>query len=232
MCCYRFYYVIKKQTNIGILNILIVESFSLVREGMVKILQEAFPAARISGCANYSQAFEFLIQKKYEIVILDILLSGKSGLELLDEIKSKYPKTNVLVLSSYPENQFAVRSIKSGASAYLTKAVTAEELIKAIKTILGGELYITQIVAELLAQEIRCNNTKHPHKLLSDKEYCIFRAIASGKNVSSIAAELCLSVKTISAHRANILKKMNLKNNAEIMHYAFKYKLIDADFIH
>jgi Response regulator containing a CheY-like receiver domain and an HTH DNA-binding domain len=200
-----------------------------VREGIVKILSDAFPGTVIGECSGYAQTFEYLNKREWNIVILEINIPGRSGLEILADMKAKNPDIAVIILSVLPEELFALRAIKLGASSYLTKDVTANEFIKAVKTILKGELYITRRVANLLALGIRNNSEKPLHQLLSDREYWVFRLLAMGKSVSIIAKELSLSVKTISAHRSNILKKMKLKNNSDIMHYAYKYKLIEPD---
>lgn len=213
------------------MKILVVEAFTIVREGIVKILSGVFQNAKINGCSNYSEAIASINKNSCEIVILDINLPGRNGLELLSEIKSKSPEIAVIVLSIYREELFAVRAIKSGASSYLSKNEPSTELIKAIKTVYSGEMYITDKVAKLLALEVRSSTTKLPHELLTDREFWVFRLIASGKSVSTIAAELLLSVKTISAHRANILRKMKLKDNSELMHYAYNNRIIDMDLI-
>jgi len=201
----------------------------VVREGIIKILSEAFPNASINGCADYAQTFDYLSRKKYEIVVLEIQLNGRSGLEILTDVKSRYPYTSVIILSVFREEQFAVRAIRGGALAYIFKNASPIDLIYAIKAALRGEMYITNNVAQLLAKEVRVAVKKPLHELLSDREYWIFKLIASGKSVTEIARELSLSIKTISAHKVSILRKMNFKNNADIMKYAYKYKLIDSD---
>jgi len=158
---------------------------------------------------------------------LDISMPGRNGLEVLKEIKLLYPETPVIIFSMYSEDQFAVRSIKAGASAYLTKDISSKELAEAIKIILKGGRYLTPSLTELITSELINERVNVNHEILSDREHQVFLLIASGMNVSAIAGELSLSVKTISVYRSNILKKLNLKNNAEITHYAFKNNLVN-----
>jgi DNA-binding NarL/FixJ family response regulator len=154
-------------------------------------------------------------------------MPGRDGLDVLKELKSLQPALPVIILSMYPENQFALRTIRIGASAYLTKETSPDELMIAIKTVLKGQKYITTSVTRILTEEITGKSVNPTHETLSNREFQVFKLIASGKNISGIALELSLSVKTISVYRANILEKLALKNNAEITNYAFKNNLID-----
>lgn len=155
-------------------------------------------------------------------------MPGRSGLEVLREIKKSRPKLPVLVLSMHPENQFAVRVLKRGASGYMTKESAAQELVGAIKKVLAGGRYVSTSLAEKLATYLAAPDTqKSPQELLSDREFQVLRLIASGKLVSEIALELSLSVKTISTYRTRILEKMGMRNNAELMHYAIQHQLVE-----
>lgn len=153
-------------------------------------------------------------------------MPGRSGLEVLREIKRSKPRLPVLVLSMHPENQFAVRVLKRGASGYMTKESAPDELVGAIRKIMAGGRYVSTSLAEKLATYLSSDNQKQPQEMLSDREFQVLRLIASGKMVGEIAKELSLSVKTISTYRARILEKMGLKNNAELMHYAMQHELV------
>lgn len=165
-------------------------------------------------------------KEHWDIVVLDITMPGRSGLEVLREIKRSKPRLPVLVLSMHPENQFAVRVLKRGASGYMTKESAPDELVGAIRKIMAGGRYVSTSLAEKLATYLSSDNQKQPQEMLSDREFQVLRLIASGKMVGEIAKELSLSVKTISTYRARILEKMGLKNNAELMHYAMQHELV------
>lgn len=209
------------------IKILIADDHSIVRNGIIKILSSSMPDVEFGEASDAVDVMRILHQSKWNLVILDINMPGRSGIEVLKDIKSSYPSLPVVVFSMYPEDQFAVRAMKSGASAYLTKDISSKEMEKAIKTILNGEQYFTSSIAALITNELRDSHHKYSHEMLSNREHQVFLLIASGQNVSDIARKLSLSVKTISVYRALILKKMNLKNNAEITHYAFKHRLVD-----
>lgn len=166
-------------------------------------------------------------KENWDVVILDITMPGRSGLEVLREIKKSKPRLPVLVLSMHPENQFAVRVLKRGASGYMTKESAPNELVGAIKKVLAGGRYVSTSLAEKLATYVSTDSQKPPQELLSDREFQVLRLIASGKIVSEIAKDLSLSVKTISTYRTRILEKMGLRNNAELMHYAIQHHLVE-----
>lgn len=211
----------------GELKILIADDHSVTREGIIKSLAAYFQDAKYSEASNAAEILQLVHKTQYDLVILDISLPGRNGIDVLKEIKSNYPEIPVIIFSMYPEDQFAVRSIRDGASAYLTKDISSKELAVAVKQILNGERYLTHSLMEIITKDLQNNLNKAPHEILSDREYQVFLLIASGKNVSSIARELSLSVKTISVYRAIILKKMSLKNNSEITYYAFKHNLVE-----
>jgi two-component system, NarL family, invasion response regulator UvrY len=166
-------------------------------------------------------------KSEYDLVLLDIKMPGKSGLEALKEIKQHQPKLPVLILSMHPEEQFAIRSLRAGASGYITKERASEDLVHAIRKILKGEKYVSESLSDMLVGELDRDTGKPCHEILSDREYQVMLMIASGKPVGAIAKELRLSVKTISSYRANVLLKTKMKNNAEITHYAIQNKLVD-----
>jgi len=161
------------------------------------------------------------------VVVLDITMPGGSGLEVLGEIKKSRPNLPVLVLSMHPENQFAVRVLRRGASGYMTKESAPAELVSAIKKVIAGGRYVSAALAEKLAFYLTADTQKPPQELLSDREFQVLRLIASGKAVGEIAKELSLSVKTISTYRSRILEKMGMKNNAELMYYAIQHRLVE-----
>jgi two-component system, NarL family, invasion response regulator UvrY len=210
----------------GKLRILVADDHSIVREGIIKALSVNFPGAEFCEACSSADVMKLVNESSWSLVILDISMPGRNGMDVLKEIKAAYPDIKVIIFSMYPEDQFAVRAIKAGAAAYLTKDIPTKKLAEAIERILRGERYMTPSLTDLITNEILEPRTKPVHEILSDREYQVFLYIASGKSVSDIAAELSLSVKTISVYRANIIKKMKLKNNAEIVHYAFKQNLV------
>jgi len=210
-----------------ILKILIADDHALFREGLKQILQENFEGALIDQANNGYEVMDKISTNGYDLLLLDIAMPGLSGLDVLKQLRIKKPKLRVLVLSMYPEGQYAVRSIKAGASGYLTKRSASDELIEAIKRVSQGRIYVTAAIAEKLMSDLKPDTGKPIHEILSDREFQIFCMIASGKTVGSIAEELNLSVKTVSTHRVHILQKMNMKNNAELINYGIKYQIIN-----
>jgi DNA-binding NarL/FixJ family response regulator len=192
-----------------------------------QILAEEFKRAIFGEARNAQEALDLVWKEHWDVVVLDITMPGRSGLEVLREIKKSKPRVPVLVLSMHPENQFAVRVLKRGASGYMTKESAADELVGAIKKVLAGGRYVSTSLAEKLATYLATDTPKAPQELLSDREFQVLRLIASGKIVSEIAKELSLSVKTISTYRTRILEKMRLRNNAELMHYAMQHQLVE-----
>jgi len=209
------------------INILIADDHTIVREGLKRILQQTQDIKRIDEASNGEGVIQKVGRNDYDLVLLDISLPGRSGLDILKQLKCMKPALPVLVLSMHPEEQYAIRSIRAGASGYLTKESASQELIEAIRKVAQGKRYITSSLAERMAFQIELDTKKSLHEALSDREYQVFCMIASGKTVKEIAGVLSLSVKTISTHRSRILKKMNMKNNAQLTHYAIKYSLVD-----
>jgi len=209
------------------LRLLVADDHEVVRKGLVKVLAETLQPIKIDEAKNGQEALGKVSKNEYDLVVLDIKMPGKSGLDVLKEIKEQHPKLPVLILSMHPEEQFAIRAIRAGASGYLTKECAGDELVLAIRKALKGERYISGSLAELLAGDLGGDAGKPLHEILSDREYQVMLMIASGKPVGAIAGELCLSAKTISSYRANILLKTRMKNNAEITHYAIQNKLVD-----
>ncbi len=208
------------------IRILIADDHPIVREGYKKILSDTPDMVVSDEAGNGQEVLNYIRKKDYDLILLDISMPGRSGLEILKELKTERPKLPVLILSIYPEEQYAVRAFRAGASGYLTKASAPNELISAIRKISQGGRYISSSMAEKLTYYLDIDSTKAPHEALSDREYQVMLMIASGKTVSEIAEELCLSVKTISTYRTHILEKMKMKNNAEITLYAVQNKLV------
>lgn len=202
------------------IRILIVDDHAIVRRGLRELLSDEFRGAAFGEAATAQQALEQVWKKEWDVALLDITLPGRSGLDLLKEVKAARPKLPVLILSVHPEDQFAVRVLKAGAGGYLTKESAPEELVNAVRKILAGGQYVSPTLAEKLALGLRRDSTRAPHETLSDREYEVMCCIASGKTVTEIAGELSLSPKTISTYRARILEKLGLKNNSEIIRYA------------
>lgn len=208
------------------MKILIADDHNVVRQGLRLILANEFKKATFGEANDTPQLFERLKQDEWDVVVMDLSMPGGSGLNTLKEIKHNHPKLPVLVLSMYPEDQYAVRTLKAGASGYLTKESASEELVNAMQKILHGGKYINASVAEKLLLQLGNEDARPPHELLSDREYQVLCMIASGKEVGQIATDLTLSVKTVSTYRARILEKMNMKTNAELTHYAIENKLV------
>ena len=199
-----------------------------MRHGLKQILADEFKKATFGEARNAQEALNKVWKENWDVVVLDITMPGRSGLEVLREIRKSKPKLPVLVLSMHPEGQFAVRVLKRGASGYMTKESAPEELVGAIKKVLAGGRYVSPSLAEKLASYLSGGDgQKPPQEKLSDREFQVLRLIASGKMVSEIAQELSLSVKTISTYRSRILEKMGMKNNAELMHYAMQHQLVE-----
>lgn len=199
----------------------------MVRHGLKQILADEFKRAVFGEARNAQEALDLVWKENWDIAILDITMPGRSGLDVLREIKKSKPRLPVLVLSMHPENQFAVRVLKRGASGYMTKESAPVELVGAVKKVMAGGRYVSTSLAEKLATYLSSDSQKPAQELLSDREFQVLRLIASGKIVSEIARELSLSVKTISTYRTRILEKMGLRNNAELMHYAMQHQLVE-----
>lgn len=208
-------------------RIIIVDDHPVVRQGLKQILADE-PDMIVTGEASNAQGLlEKVRKEKCDVVLLDITMPGRGGLDILKELRREHPKLSVLVLSIHPEDQFGPRVLKSGAAGYMTKESAPEELVKAIRRVAAGGKYISPSLAEKLASDLAGDSAKAPHEKLSDREYQVMSLIASGKTVNEISARLSLSKKTISTYRSRILEKMKIKTNAELIHYAIKNRLVD-----
>lgn len=208
------------------IKILIADDHTMFREGLKRIIAE-YPDLIVSDEArNGNEVIEKIFNNDFDIILLDIAMPGLNGLEVLKQLKKEKPKMPVLIITAHPEEQYAVRVMKAGASGYIMKESAPDELIKAIRKISQGRKYITSSLAEKLAFEIQEDAQKPAHEILSDREYQVLLMIASGKTVSQIGKELFLSVKTVSSYRTRILEKMKMKTNAELTHYVIKNNLL------
>jgi DNA-binding NarL/FixJ family response regulator len=208
------------------MRILIADDHAVVRHGLKQILADDFKRADFGEASTGQEALTKVWKEKWDVVVLDITMPGRGGLEVLKEIKKSRPKLPVLVLSMHPEDQFAVRVLKAGASGYMTKESAPEELVGAIKKVMSGGRHVSTSLAELMAAYISIDAKRPPHELLSNREFQVMRLIASGKTVSAIAKELSLSVRTVSTYRTRILDKTGMKTNAELTHYAIQNNLV------
>jgi two-component system invasion response regulator UvrY len=209
------------------IRILIADDHALFREGLKQILGKHKEFRVIDEAGSGTEALEKIFKVRYDLVILDISMPGRSGLDILAEIRREEPDLPVLILSMHPEDQYAVRVLRAGAAGYLTKESAASELITAIHKVASGGRYISASVAERLADAVKTDQPDVPHLLLSNREYQVMRMLASGRTLKEIAEDLFLSEKTITTYRARILEKMKLRNNVDLSHYAIEHKLLD-----
>jgi len=208
------------------LRILIADDHPVVRRGLRQIVADSRDMAVVDEATNGWEVLSKVRVSDYDVVLLDIAMPGMDGLDVLTQLKHEKPRLPVLMLSMYPEEQFAIRAFRAGASGYVTKESAPDELVGAIRKVSTGGKYVSSALAEKLALDLERGGKQPPHETLSDREYQVMSLIASGKTVTGIARELSLSVKTISTYRSRILEKMNLKNNAELTNYAIKNGLI------
>jgi DNA-binding NarL/FixJ family response regulator len=208
------------------LKILIADDHAVVRKGLKQILLEEYPSANIGEVADAESLLAEVIKDEWNIVVCDMNMPGRSGLDALIQIKQMAPQLPVLIMSMYPEDQYALRVLRAGASGYLGKDNIHDDIIKAIQTVQLGKKFITPTIAEKLANALGEDNTMQPHEILSDREFDVFKLLASGKAVSDIAAQLSLSATTVSTYRSRIMEKMNMRSNAELTRYALEKKLI------
>jgi two-component system invasion response regulator UvrY len=209
------------------INILIVDDHRIVREGLTKIIQLEADMNVAGQAKDAAEAVRLMSTVNIDLVILDIALPGKSGLEAIKDLKALKPSVRIIMLSMYPEERFAIKALKAGASGYLTKETAPEELINAIRVVHSGRNYITAFVAERIVTELQDPVEKAPHERLSSREFEVMCMIGSGKTIKEIAGMLCLSDRTVSTYRARILQKMGFKNNAMLMHYVLENWLVE-----
>lgn len=204
------------------IKILIADDHPLIRNGLKQIISRESDIEVVCEAANSVEVFDLIKTNKIDVVILDISMPGMSGFEILDKLKQKLPKLPVLMLSALSEELYALKTLKAGASGFINKESAPEELVKAIRKVFSGGLFVSPYLAEKLASDFKDGIVKQPHEKLSKREFQIMCMIGSGKTVGEIANELFLNVRTISTYRARILNKMNLKNNSEITNFCMK----------
>lgn len=209
------------------IKIFIADDHPLIREGLKKTLLSEVDFQIAGEAADGTELLKKITEVDFDIILLDLNMPGKNGLDVIKEIKQLYPKAYILVLSMYPLHRFAVRALKTGAAGYVTKDSPTEEVVKAIRTIISRGRYISIELAELLANEFGNAKDALPHESLSDREFQIMSMITTGKTVKEIAEELCLNISTVNTYHARILEKMNMKSNVELTLYAIENNLID-----
>jgi DNA-binding NarL/FixJ family response regulator len=209
------------------MRILLVDDHTVVRRGLRQILEGEYPRAVFGEADNARTALALVAAQQWDIVILDITMPGRSGLDALKDIKQVKPKLPVLILSMHPEDQYAPRVLRAGAAGYLTKDAVVEELVKAVQRITGGGRYVSARFAEWLAGSLQAPTSGERHANLSDREFQVLTLLAGGKTVKEAAAELSLSIKTVSTYRARLLEKLQLRTTAELMRYAVQHRLVE-----
>ena len=209
------------------IRLVIADDHAIVREGLKRIIGAAAGVEMVGEAADGTEVMREVREKEFDVLVLDLSMPGRSGMELIKLVKAEKPKLRILVLSMHQELQYAVRAIKSGASGYLTKESAPAELEQAIRKIAAGGAYVTAEVAEQLALGAMPGSQAHPHESLSDREFEVFRMLAAGVSVTDIAGRLKLSVKTVSTHKANLMQKMGWTNQSELIRYAIRHGLAD-----
>ena len=207
------------------IRVLMADDHAIVRKGLRQILNEGAAACQVEEAVNGQEVLNKVYDGVFDILVLDISLPDRNGLELVREIKSFRPKLPILMLSAHPEDQYAIRALKAGVAGYLNKESAPEQLVQAIERIVAGGRYISPTLAEALAANVGGNTEAAAHEILSDREFTVLLRIGAGRSVSEIADELGLSVKTVSTYRARILEKMSLSSNADLIRYVIDHKL-------
>lgn len=207
-------------------NVLIADDHAILRNGLKQLLSGERSVREIGEAASGREVLEQLQRRQWDLLVLDINMPDRSGIDILRQVRTTHPSTRVLVLSGFPEKQYAVNVLRAGASGYLNKEMAPEELLVAVRSVLQGRRYVSAALAELLVTELDADPDKPLHTQLSEREFQIFCKLAAGRSVSEIAAELCLSVKTISTYRSRVLEKMSFTTNADITAYALRNNLI------
>jgi two-component system invasion response regulator UvrY len=208
------------------MNILVIDDHVAIRRGVAEMLQAGFPDAVFGFSEGDADALEQMKAKTWDVAILDLNLKTRGGLDLIRDLKDHQPQMKILIYTMHPEEHLGVMALRAGADGYLTKDAEPEQLIVATKRILGGGRYISQALAEYLAQAVTRQEASHPQLLLSDREYQVLQGLASGKSLTQMGQELRLSVKTISTYRSRLLEKLRLTNNSELVRYALENKII------
>ena len=208
-------------------TILIADDHAIVRDGLKQILARTGDLVVGGEARDGHDVVRLVRERDWDLLLMDMSMPGRNGIELIRQVKAEKPKLPILVLSMYQEHQYAVRAMRAGASGYLNKDSAAELLVSAIRKIVGGGVFVSEVAAELLAREAMRGAEAPPHTLLSEREFEVFRMIIHGRTVTNIAAALMLSVKTVSTHKTHVLEKMRLNNQAELVRYAIEHALLD-----
>ena len=209
------------------IRILIADDHALMRAGLKRILKDEPDLKVVGEASNGFEVIDFVKKEEVDFIVLDLTMPGKNGLEVIKELRHINKNIQILILSMHPEDRFAVRALKSGASGYMTKESAPDELVNAIRKIVSGRKYISPLLAEKLVSDFGDDSGKQPHEMLSDREHEVFIMIASGKKITELAEVLSLSSATVNTYRARIFDKMKIKSNVELTHYALTNKLID-----
>lgn len=213
------------------IEILLADDHAIIRDGLRQIIADTDDLSVAGEAVNGSEVLARVRERNWDVLVLDISMPGKNGLELIKQIKIERPKLPILILSMHDEEQYALRALRAGAAGYLTKDSDARQLLTVIRKIAAGGVYLSPAMAERMARELMPATEVLPHTLLSDREYQIFELIVHGNTLTHIAERLCLSIKTVSTHKSNILQKMNMTNQAELIRYAIRHGLADGDGI-
>jgi two-component system invasion response regulator UvrY len=208
------------------IRILIADDHAIVRKGLKQLLLENYPTATIGEAADAETLITTVLGEPWDVVICDVSMPGRSGLDALHQIKQSSPKLPVLIMSMYPEDQYALRVLKAGASGYLGKETIHDDIVNAIETVLRGKKFITPAIAEKLADAFDADTTRQLHELLSDREFDVFKLLASGRSVTEIGEKLSLSATTVSTYRSRIMEKMGMRSNADLTRYGLEHHLI------
>jgi DNA-binding NarL/FixJ family response regulator len=209
------------------IRVLLADDHTLVREGLKRILQGSEDIEVGGEAANGMEVLSLARREDWDVVLLDMSMPGRSGIELIKQLKDEKPALRILVLTMHAEDQYAVRAFKAGAAGYLTKESAATELVAAVYKIAAGRLYVSLAMAEQLAANLAPKTEELPHQRLSDREFDVFRRLVAGQSVSEIAERLSLSIKTVSTHKTRILQKMDMHNQTELVRYAVKQQLVE-----
>ena len=210
------------------IRVLVADDHTIVREGLKQILAKSNDLVVAGEASNGNDVLKMVREQQWDVLVTDMSMPGRNGIELIKLVKEARPKLPVLVLSMYGEDQYAVRAIRAGASGYLNKESASEQLVTAIRKVASGGVHVSAAVAEAMFHTLRGDAAAAPHETLSDREFQVLRLIASGKSTTEIAVELVLSPKTVSTHKTRILEKMHMSNQAELIRYAIERKLVDA----
>ena len=210
------------------INVLIADDHAIVRDGLKEILARSGDLKAGGEAKNGQEVLRLVREAQWDLLLMDMSMPGRSGIDLIKQVKAEQPKLPILVLSMHQEHEYAARAIRAGASGYLNKDSASDLLVAAIRKIVAGGVFLSESAAELLARETLRGDDAPPHTLLSTREFQIFGMIVQGKTVTEIAVELSLSVKTVSTHKMRVLEKMNLTNQAELVRYALTHRLLDA----